>query len=165
MTEASFSPILCWSQKKKKVLCLSSASFLCDLYDIPERGAVNRSCLWILVGKDAGFWREKKHRNSQKFSAKIQEKISHFSHFFALVGNTVCDFTCSKIQYWCISFSIIFWLVVPVLLFAVRCRQVCKLFAMQCDMQIELSGVEQFANKNFVYGTVSSLGHLCIIYL
>ena len=35
--------------KKKKVLRLSSASFLRDLCDIPERGAVNRSCLRFLA--------------------------------------------------------------------------------------------------------------------
>ena len=72
--------------KKKKVLCLSSASFLCDLCDVPERGAVNCSCLRFLAGnKNAGFWREKKCRNSQNISAKMPEKISHF---FALIGNT-----------------------------------------------------------------------------
>ena len=74
---------------KKKVLCLSSATFLRDFCDIPERGAVNRGCLRFLAGnKNAGFWREKKRRNSQNFSAKMPEKISHFSHFFALIGNT-----------------------------------------------------------------------------
>ena len=31
------------------------------------------------------FWREKKRQNSQNFSAKMPEKISHF---FALIGNT-----------------------------------------------------------------------------
>ena len=41
------------SKKKKKVLCLSSATFLRDLCDIPpERGAVNRSCLRFLVGNN-----------------------------------------------------------------------------------------------------------------
>ena len=84
-----FSPILCCSPKKKKVLCLSSATFLRNFCDIPERGAVNRGCLRILAGnKNAGFWREKKRQNSQNFSAKMPEKISHFSHFFALIGNT-----------------------------------------------------------------------------
>ena len=85
--EASFYPILCWSpKKKKKVLRLSSATFLCDFYDIPERGAVNRSCLRFLAGnKNASFWREKKRWNSQSFSAKMPEKISHF---FGLIGNT-----------------------------------------------------------------------------
>ena len=77
--------------QKKKVLRLSSASFFRDLCDIPERGAVNRSCLRFLAGsKNAGFWREKKRRNLQNFSAKMPEKISHFLHFFALIGNTGC---------------------------------------------------------------------------
>ena len=72
--------------KKKKVLRLSSSTFLLDFCDIPERGAVNRSCLRFLAGnKNAGFWREKKRWNSQNFGAKMSEKISHF---FALVGNT-----------------------------------------------------------------------------
>ena len=76
-------------KKKKKVLRLSSATFLRDFCDIPERGAVNRGCLRFLAGnKNAGFWQEKKRRNSQNFSAKMPEKISHFSHFFALIGNT-----------------------------------------------------------------------------
>ena len=84
--EASFSPILCWSPNKKKVLRLSSASFLCDLCDLSEWGAVNRSCLQFLAGnKNASFWREKKRQNSQNFSAKMPEKILHF---FALIGNT-----------------------------------------------------------------------------
>ena len=92
LTEASFSPIYVDLQKKK-VLCLSSASFLRDLCDIPERGTMNRSCLRFLAGnKNAGFWREKKRRNSQNFSAKMPEKISHFSHFFALIGNTGGDY-------------------------------------------------------------------------
>ena len=89
--EPFFSPILRCSpkKKKKKVLRLSSATFLRDFCDIPERGAMNRGCLRFLVGnKNAGFWREKKRRNSQNFSAKMPEKISHFSHFFALIGNT-----------------------------------------------------------------------------
>ena len=76
-------------KKKKKVLRLSSATFLRVFCDVPERGAVNHSCLWFLAGnKNAGFWREKKRRNLQNFSAKMPEKISHFSHFFALIGNT-----------------------------------------------------------------------------
>ena len=89
--EASFSPILCWSpnKKKKKVLRLSSATFLGDFYDIPDQGDMNRSCLRFLAGnKNAGFWRKKKRRNSQKFSAKMPEKISHF---FVLIGNTEGD--------------------------------------------------------------------------
>ena len=73
-------------KKKKKVLRLISASFLCALRGIPERGAVNRSCLPFLVGnKNADFWQEKTPRNSQNFSAKMLEKILHF---FALIGNT-----------------------------------------------------------------------------
>ena len=77
-------------KKKRKVLRLSSASFLRALCDIPGQGAVNRSCLYsclqFLVGnKNAGFWREKKRRNWQNFSAKMPEKILHF---FALLGNT-----------------------------------------------------------------------------
>ena len=71
---------------QKKVLRLSSATFLRDFCDIPERSVVNRGCLRFLAGnKNAGFWREKKRRNSQNFSAKMLEKISHF---FALIGNT-----------------------------------------------------------------------------
>ena len=67
---------------KKKVFRLSSRDFC----DIPERGAVNRGCLRFLAGnKNAGFWREKKRRNSQNFSAKMPEI---FSHFFARIGNT-----------------------------------------------------------------------------
>ena len=92
--EASFSPILRCSQKKK-VLRLSSATFLRDFCDIPERGAVNRGCLRFLAGnKNAGFWLKKKRRNSQNFSAKMPEKISHF---FALIGNTALDY-CRQIQ-------------------------------------------------------------------
>ena len=73
-------------KKKKKVLRLSSATFLRDLCDIPERDAVNRRCLRFLAGnKNAGFWREKKRRNSQNFSEKMPEKISHF---FELTGST-----------------------------------------------------------------------------
>ena len=85
--EASFSPILCWSPKKKKKGPSSKfCNFLRNFCDIPERGAVNRGCLRFLAGnKNAGFWREKKRRNSQNFSAKMLEKISHF---FALKGNT-----------------------------------------------------------------------------
>ena len=72
--------------KKKKVLRLSSATFLRDFSDLPERGAVNRGCLRLLAeNKNANFWRQKKCRNSQNFSAKMPEKISHF---FALIGNT-----------------------------------------------------------------------------
>ena len=72
--------------QKKKVLRLSSATFLRDFCDIPERGAVNHGCPRFLAGnKNAGFWREKKRRNSQNFSAKMPKKISHF---FALIGNT-----------------------------------------------------------------------------
>ena len=74
---------------KKKVLHLNSASYLRDLCGIPEQGAVNCSCLRFLVGnKNASFWREKKRRNSQNFSAKMPEKVLHFSHFIALIGNT-----------------------------------------------------------------------------
>ena len=73
-------------KKKKKVLRLISATFLRDFCDIPERGAVNLGCLRFLArNKTAGFWREKKRRNSQNFSAKMPEKILHF---FALIGNT-----------------------------------------------------------------------------
>ena len=73
---------------EKKVLCLSSVSFLHALCYIPERGAVNCSCLQFLAGnKNAGFWREKKRQNSQIFSAKMPEKILHL---FALIGNTDC---------------------------------------------------------------------------
>ena len=73
-------------KKKKKVLRLSSATFLRDFCDITEWGAVNRACLRFLAGnKNAGFWQEKKRRNLQNFSAKMPEKISHF---FALIGNT-----------------------------------------------------------------------------
>ena len=78
--------------KKKKVLRLSSPTSFRDFCDIPERNAVNRGCLRFLAGnKNAGFWREKKRQNSQNFSAKMPEKISHISHFFALIGNTVAD--------------------------------------------------------------------------
>ena len=37
--------------KKKKVLRLSSATFLRNFCNIPERGAVNRGCLRFLVGE------------------------------------------------------------------------------------------------------------------
>ena len=84
-----FSSFLSWFNvitKKIKVLQLSSASFLRNLCDIPERGAMNRSCVRFLVGnKNASFWREKKRRNLQNFSAKMPEKILHF---FVLIGNT-----------------------------------------------------------------------------
>ena len=43
---------------------------------------------FLAGNKIAGFWREKKRRNSQNFSAKMPEKISHF---FALIGNTGVD--------------------------------------------------------------------------
>ena len=90
LTKASFSPVLCCSSKKKKVLRLSFASFLHALCNMQQRGAVNCSCLLFLAGnKNAGFWWEKKGRYLQKFSAKMLEKILHFSHFFALIGNTV----------------------------------------------------------------------------
>ena len=47
---------------------------------------MNRSGLQFLAGnKNAGFQPEKKRRNSQNFSAKMLEKLSHF---FALIGNT-----------------------------------------------------------------------------
>ena len=97
LTEASFSLILCLSPKKKnqtekEVLRLSSASFLCDLCDIPERGAVYRSCLRFLArNKIASFWQEKKRRNLQMFNAKMPEKILHF---FALIGNTDRECKC-----------------------------------------------------------------------
>ena len=82
-----------WSpKKKKKVLRLSSPTFLHDFCDILERGAVSRGCLQFLaINKNAGFWQEKKRRNSQNFSAKMPEKISLFSHFFVLIGNTEYD--------------------------------------------------------------------------
>ena len=84
-----FSDFMLISPPKKKVLRLHSATFLRDFCDIPERGTVNRGYLRFLAGnKNAGFWREKKHWNSQNFSAKMPEKISHFLHFFALIGNT-----------------------------------------------------------------------------
>ena len=61
--------------KKKKVLRQRSATFLRDFCNVPERGAVNRSCLRFLVGnKNAGFWREKKRWNSQNFSGKMPKK-------------------------------------------------------------------------------------------
>ena len=45
---------------KKKVLRLSSASFLRDLCGIPEQGAMNRSCLRVFAGnKNVGFWQKK----------------------------------------------------------------------------------------------------------
>ena len=84
--EAFFLILRCSPKIKKKVLRLSSATFLRNFCDVPERGAVNRGCLRFLAGnKNAGFWREKKRRNSQNFSAKMPEKILHF---FALIGNT-----------------------------------------------------------------------------
>ena len=86
-------------KKKRKVLRLSSATFLRDFCDIPERDAVNRGYLRFLAGnKNAGFWREKKRRNSQNFSAKMPEEISHFLHFFALIGNIGCIINCKFMQ-------------------------------------------------------------------
>ena len=71
-----FSDFMLISKKKKG---LSSPTFLHDFCDIPEQNAVNRGCLQFLAGnKNAGFWREKKRRNSQNFSTKMPEKISHF---------------------------------------------------------------------------------------
>ena len=71
---------------------------------------MNRSCLRFLAGnKHADLWREKKRRNSQNFRAKMPEKISHFSHFFALIGNTgggpdkirkICKKKNEDILYW-----------------------------------------------------------------
>ena len=71
-----FSDFMLISKRKKKVFCLSSAGYLRDLCDIPERGVVNRSCLRFWAGnKNTGVWREKKCRNLQNFSAKMPEKI------------------------------------------------------------------------------------------
>ena len=76
VTEASFSPdFMLISRKKKKVFCLSPASFLRDLCNILERGAVNHTCLRFFVGNKNA---EKKCRNSKNLSAKMPEKISHF---------------------------------------------------------------------------------------
>ena len=71
-----------WSQKKKKkkkVLRLSSASFLHDLYDILERGAVNRSYLQFLVGnKHANFGGRKNARIRKISVRKCRKKFRTF---------------------------------------------------------------------------------------
>ena len=82
--EASFSPILCWSPKKK-VLCLSCATFLRDFCDIPERGAVNRGCLQFLAGnKNAGFWQEKNAEIRKILVRKCRKKFRTFRTFLRL---------------------------------------------------------------------------------
>ena len=100
------------SKKIKKVLCLSLASFLRAWCDIPDRGAVNRSCLRFLAGnKNAGFWQEKKRQNLQNFSAKMPKKMSHFLQFIALIGNTAQEFkvfSCSEFKTTYKGCSIIF---------------------------------------------------------
>ena len=84
--EASFSPILCWSQKKKK------RSFVSVLQLFSAISATYQSeAPWTAVVY--GFWREKKRRNSQNFSAKMPEKILHF---FALIGNTGLEYLQKK---------------------------------------------------------------------
>ena len=81
-----FSDFTLFSKKKKKSPSSKFCNFSPHFCDIPERGAVNRGCLRFLAGnKNADFWRQKKRRNLQNFSAKMPEKISHFS---ALTGNT-----------------------------------------------------------------------------
>ena len=73
--------------KKKKVLRLSCATFLRYFCNIPEQGGINRSCLRFLAGnKIAGFWREQKRRNSQKFNAKMPKKFCTFRTFLRLWG-------------------------------------------------------------------------------
>ena len=123
-------------KKKKKVLRLSSAAFLHDFCNIPERGAVNRGCLRFLAGnKNAGFWREKKRRNSQNFSAKMPEKISHFSHFFALIGNTAKYYYFSSLlaYSWPGASKETFWSLSPPLPHMVRFHTVLN----NTDRQIE----------------------------
>ena len=87
-----FSTFMLISKKEKGPsfeFCKFSTRFG-DLCGIPERDAVNCSCLRFLAGnKNTGFWREKKRRNSQNFSVKMPEK---FSPFFALIGNTACAY-------------------------------------------------------------------------
>ena len=69
--------------QKKKVLPLTSASFLRDLCDIPGEAS------WTTAVY--GFWQEKKRQKSQNFSAKMPKKILQF---FALIGNTA--YYCKK---------------------------------------------------------------------
>ena len=86
---------------KKKVLCLSSASFLRASCDIQEQGAVNCSCLRFWAeNKHASFWWEKKCRNSQNFSAKMPEKMSRLLLFFALIRNTASQLDVIALQCW-----------------------------------------------------------------
>ena len=85
LTGASFSPISWWSPKKKRsfVSVLQIFSPLCATYQskVPWTAAV-----YV-------FWREKKRQNLQNFRAKMPETISHFWHFFALLGNTAYQWT------------------------------------------------------------------------
>ena len=83
--EASFSPILCWSRKKIKIkkkkkspsseFCNFSSRFLRH-----TRARRREPQLSTVFGG-----KQQKCRNSQNFSVKMLEKISHF---FALIGNT-----------------------------------------------------------------------------
>ena len=87
--------------KKKKVLRLSSASFLCALCDIQKRGAINRSCLRFLAGnKNASIWREKKRWNSQNFSAECRKKFCTFC---------ACREHCSMVDFYVVSVDGVNW--------------------------------------------------------
>ena len=84
LAKAFYSPFLCRSpkEKKKKKGCRSerSANILVFYWlRTVNKGAVNRSCLWFSArNKHADFWQEKIRQTSQKFSAKMPEKIAHF---------------------------------------------------------------------------------------
>ena len=98
LMEASFSPILRWSPKKQK-----KRSFVWVLQVFYALHATYESeAPWIAAVY--GFWREtktlvfggKKRQNSQNFKAKLPEKNSHYSNFFALIGNT--DMHCWRLH-------------------------------------------------------------------
>ena len=84
LTEASFSPIFYVDLQKKagpsSEFCKFSTRFV--LHTTTSRREpllFSVYCLRFLAGnKNAGSWREKKRRNSQKFSSKMPEKNSHF---------------------------------------------------------------------------------------
>ena len=82
--EASFSLILCWSPKKK-VLRLSSATFLRDFCDIPEWGAVNRGCLRFLAGEKTPEFAKFQCENAGKNFALFALFCAYREHCLSLI--------------------------------------------------------------------------------
>ena len=99
-----------WSPKEGKGNCVDGDIFFSGfmLVSKKKKGLSSEFCKFSMRCEQTfksqapwitavyGFWqetktpvmREKKHQNSQNFSLKMSEKISHFLHFFALIGNT-----------------------------------------------------------------------------